>query len=334
MFKVQVLILLFSGVFAQASDVFEHELKAYPSNSRRCEAIAEELAQAFSQAAGVEIYFAGGTKTSDTECDVKIAYISQERLALPATIDRNSFSSVIWRGVYSKFEDCEKSLAFEKELFIREVGLSPWISFCATETSVVGKNTYYPVIEAIGNSQKLFFGAETLLGTTPTIGWEKALQEIQEGIQARGITAPSVHVIATGPGAEVRIRFYSSARLWATTEKFGNFTEPASCATQVDRIKSGLSKAQIAPIGVLCSKYFEGYVLDVINLTPDIIKSRPISERIDPKTYNTLGECLERVADTEKLYSEKFNKKVVGGFCFNTSPKVFQVMILEDSFRP
>jgi hypothetical protein len=333
MFKFTLFSLLTLTLIARASDVFEHVLKSYPSHRQSCETLAKELSDKFSDAAKVEIYFAGGTKSSDTECDIKIAYVASEQLSLPATIDRNSLSAVEWRGIYADFESCEKSLEFEKELFTKETGLSPWLSFCATETSVTGKNSYYPVVEAIGNPAKQFFGSETMVGGTPVIGWEKALQEIKEGAVARGITAPTVHGFSIGAAFEVRIRFYSQDRQWLINDKFGKFTEAATCESQIAHIKSGLPKAQIAPLAALCAKDFEGYILNIVNLTPDIIKSVPIWERIDPKTYNSLGECLANVSTTEKTYAEKFNKKVLTGFCFNSSPKVFQVMILEDSFK-
>lgn len=332
MIKLGLLTIVLTGLLAHASDVFEHELSSYPNKLRNCEPVAAELAKKFSEAAKVEIYFTEGKKTSDTECDIKISYVANERLSLPATIDRYSLSAVQWRGIYLNFQECEKYLAFEKEIFTQETALSPWISFCAAEHHVTGKTSYYPVVEAIGNPVKQFFGSDTIVGGTPVMGWEKALKEIKEGTEARGIALPSVNGFSIGGAFEVRMRFYTKERNWLINDKFGKFTDPATCERQVSRIKSSFSKAQVPPIAALCAKEFGGFTLDIVNLTPDIIKSKPLWERIDPKTYSSLNDCLGQVGETEKVYTEKFNKKVMVGFCFNSAASTFQVMVLEDAF--
>ena len=333
MFKVGMLTILVAVSVAHGNDVFEHELNSFPSQNRDCGAIAQDLSQQFSKAAQVEIYWAGGKKTSDTECDIKLSYVADERLTLPATIDRGSLSAAQWRGVYLNFNECEKYLGFEKELFTKETGLSPWISFCAGEHNVVGKTTYYPVVEAIGTPIKMFFGSESIVGATPLIGWERGLKEIKEGAEARGVAVPTIHGYSIGGAFEVRMRFYTKERNWVINDKFGKFSQPSTCEQQVERIKSSFSKVQIPPLAALCAIDFEGYTLDIVNLTPDIIKTKPLWEKIDPKTYSSLTNCLSQVEQTEKVYTEKFNKKVMAGFCFDSAPSSFQIMILEDSFR-
>jgi len=56
MSKLGILLLFVTGLIANASDVFEHEIKGYPSNLRTCDPVATELAQKFSDTAKVEIY--------------------------------------------------------------------------------------------------------------------------------------------------------------------------------------------------------------------------------------------------------------------------------------
>lgn len=334
MSRFGLLLLIISGLMANASDVFDHEIKGYPSNLRNCDSVANELAQKFLDAAKVEIYWAKGSKISETECNIKLSYIANERLNLPATVDRDSLSAVEWKGLYPTYADCEKSLEVEKTLFVQETGLSPWISYCGVQRSYTGKTSYYPVIEAVGKPIKQFFGSGSTVGGTPLIGWEQALKEIKQGAEARGIAVASVSGFSVGVAFEVRMRFYTKERNWLINEKFGKFTEPSACESQVDYIKSTFSKVQVPPIAALCAKDYEGFTLNIVNLTPDIIKSKPLWERVDPKTYTSLTDCLSQIGETEKVYTEKFNKKVMVGFCFNSSPDTFQVMLLEDSFRP
>lgn len=334
MIKLGFLIVVLTGLMVNASDVFEHELKGYPSNLRTCDPVAAELAQKFSEVAKVEIYWAKGNKISETECDIKISYIANERLSLPATVDRDSFSAVEWRGVYPSYADCEKYLEIEKTLFVQEIGLSPWLSYCAPEESVVNKPLYYPVIEAVGNPTKSFFGSDSILGGTPIIGWDAALQELKDGAHNRGIAVASVGGYPFGGSFDLRMRFYTKQRHWLINNKFGSFINPMDCQSQIARLKTTFTKAQIPPIGALCAKDFGAFTLNIVNLTPDIIKSTPLTERIDPKTYSSLDACVEKLDETEKLYTEKFNKRVMGGFCFNSAANIFQVMILEDTFRP
>lgn len=334
MLRLGLLGVLFASFVAQATDVFEHKITSVPSNNRDCETIAHELSEQFSKTAQVEIYWAGGKKISNTECAVNISYTANEQLVTPASIDRDSFSAVPWKGIYPTLEDCEKTLNFEKDIFTQETGLTPWISICGAEHSVAGKTTYYPFIEAIGNPVKQFFASDSIVGGTPIIGWEQALKEIKEGAEARGVAVPSVSGFSIGAAFEVRMRFYTKERNWLINEKFGKFTQPSMCESQVDYIKSTFSKVQVPPIAALCAKDYDGFTLTIVNLTPDIIKSKPLWERVDPKTYTSLTDCLSQIGETEKTYSEKFNKKIMVGFCFTSAPNTFQIMILEDSFKP
>jgi len=333
MARTALLILTVLGIFARANDVFEHEIKSYPSDGQSCEILSKGLSEKFTEAAKVEIYWAKGTKVSETECDISISYTANERLSIPASVDRHSLSAVEWKGIYIDSNECEKYLDFEKNLFTQETGLSPWISYCAAEHYVTGKTSYYPVIEAVGNPVKQFFGSDSIVGGTPVIGWEQALREIKQGAEARGVSVASVNGFSIGAAFEVRLRFYTKERNWLINEKFGKFTQSATCESQVEHIKANFAKAQISPLAALCAKDFDDFTLNIVNLTPDIIKSRPLWERIDPKTYTSLADCLSQVGETETIYKEKFNKKVMAGFCFNSTPQTFQIMILEDTFH-
>jgi len=329
-----VLGSLLLSAFAWGSDIFHHELREYP-RGENCEVTAVNVAQRFSAAAGVEIYWAGASKETATTCDLKISYLAADHLKIASSVDRSGLG-VYRDGTTRTLASCLADLPREVAVFKKSTGLEPWIAYCYQESSFLNDLPFVPVVEGIGSGTNTLFASDTVVGVAPSEGWSATLPAIWKTSADQGIAVASLVVrpYISASDKEVTIRYYAKERLYLRSEGIAEHKEPKICEQQIDEIRVGLAKAGLPPFAVYCGQYaHKDYRLGILMLSNNILGIGNLVPIEDPKQFTTLESCRADLPGTLDYYQVKLGKKVLAGMCANGSG-FFRVTVISEKKPP
>jgi hypothetical protein len=327
--KYLFLLSTFIIYSTQAANLYHRQLNGYPRGTG-CEVTVEDLSKRFSQATGVEIYWAGVTKENSETCDIKISYISEKELDYISTLDLPGMGALS-KGSHRKLSDCESDLTREVNLFKKSTGLTPWVSYCYEEKKYQDEFPFIVVIEAAGKPALNFFSSDTSMSITPSLGWPKTLASFIKTIGEQKISVASIDVRSSfSISNRLTIRLYEKERKHLRFDGIADHKDPSICDKQIDEVKLGLSKAKNPPIGVFCGKYSqEMYQLGIVSLQSDILEGSNLRFNEDPKQFNSLESCQADIRPTLEFYRTKLQKDALSGICVNGSGQ-FRITVIEE----
>lgn len=313
-----------------ANEIFHHDLKGYPKYSD-CNTQAQELAVKLQEQTHAEIYWAGFTKQTRTDCDLRISYTASTELPFESSMDRG-ISAGIKTGSYSSLKECEAKLPLEIDLFQKATGLKMWISYCIKIDRLHDPLPYFPVVEALGIGTLKAFSADTLLLVAPNSGWETIEKDFSSYYFSKDIILAAIKLkpAISASNRELSARFYSKTRLWLSSNRFSKHSDPNICEAQLDSVRSGLLKANIPPHSVYCGNYTQAeHWLNLISLSTNIFGAAQIEGILDSKTYESLNECISAAPSTLNYYKEKLGKKTLTSICGDGSGSFQNTIFIE-----